>query len=163
MNFPDLPESIPWWADVIIVVLVSVTILVAGLMTLMVKRTGDDIESNKKKLQEYQELFDKAALEHETFRSTEKEIKELLEKSITAVDSIRLADWRAELFLDPRSREHHEHLLDVGDQYIKAGGNGSGRVRLNQLTENYEHLLENNDWDYRPEVVHVVKKEEKEK
>lgn len=160
MNFPDLPESIPWWADVIIVVLVSVTILLTGLISLMVKRTSDDIEANKKKLQEYQEAFDKATLEHETFKSTEQEIKELLEKSIKTVDDMQLADWRAELFLDPRSREHHEHLLDVGDEYIKAGGNGSGHVRLNQLTENYDYRLEHNDWDYRPEVVHIVKKDE---
>lgn len=76
---------------------------------------------------------------------------ERIEQAIEASPTIReiqLELDRQTLFAEPRSRAEHEHQLDVGEAYLKLGGNGAGHVRLDQLKEDYERRLKDDDWDY---------------
>lgn len=74
-------------------------------------------------------------------------MEEAISESPTIRD-IQLELDRQTLFEPTRSRTQHEHQLDVGQAYLKLGGNGRGHVRLEQLKEDYKSRLELDDWDY---------------
>lgn len=74
-------------------------------------------------------------------------IEQAIERSPT-IREIQLELDRQTLFAEPRSRAEHEHQLDVGEAYLKLGGNGAGHVRLDQLKQDYERRLDDDDWDY---------------
>lgn len=74
-----------------------------------------------------------------------------LEKAIAdspTIKSIELELYRQTLFAKPKSRAEHEHQLDVGDAYLKLGGNGAGHARLDQLKADYQRRLTADDWAY---------------
>lgn len=74
-----------------------------------------------------------------------------IEQAIDASPTIReiqLELDRQTLFAEPKSKAEHEHQLDVGEAYLKLGGNGAGHIRLDQLREDYERRLKDDDWDY---------------
>ena len=74
-----------------------------------------------------------------------------LEKAIAespTIKSIELELYRQTLFAKPKSRAEHEHQLDVGDAYLKLGGNGAGHARLDQLKADYQRRLVSDDWVY---------------
>lgn len=76
---------------------------------------------------------------------------ERLEKAIEdspTIRGIQLELDRQTLFAEPRSRTEHEHQLDVGEAYLKLGGNGAGHIRLEQVRQDYERRLKSDDWDY---------------
>ena len=70
-----------------------------------------------------------------------------LEKAI-AESPTELELYRQTLFAKPKSRAEHEHQLDVGDAYLKLGGNGAGHARLDQLSADYQRRLTADDWTY---------------
>lgn len=74
-----------------------------------------------------------------------------VEKAIEASPTIReiqLELDRQTLFAEPKSRAEHEHQLDVGESYLRLGGNGAGHLRLEQLQQDYERRLQTNNWTY---------------
>ena len=74
-----------------------------------------------------------------------------LEKAIAespTIKSIELELYRQTLFAKPKSRAEHEHQLDVGDAYLKLGGNGAVHARLGQLKADYQRRLVSDDWAY---------------
>lgn len=74
-------------------------------------------------------------------------IEQAIESSPT-IREIQLELDRQTLFAEPKSRAEHEHQLDVGETYLKLGGNGAGHLRLEQLQQDYERRLQTNDWTY---------------
>lgn len=74
-------------------------------------------------------------------------VEQAIESSPT-IREIQLELDRQTLFAEPRSRAEHEHQLDVGETYLKLGGNGAGHLRLEQLQQDYEHRLQTDDWTY---------------
>lgn len=74
-------------------------------------------------------------------------VEQAIENSPT-IREIQLELDRQTLFAEPRSRAEHEHQLDVGEAYLRLGGNGAGHLRLEQLQQDYEHRLETNNWTY---------------
>lgn len=64
------------------------------------------------------------------------------------IREIQLELDRQTLFAEPKSRAEHEHQLDVGESYLRLGGNGAGRLRLEQLQQDYERRLQDNNWAY---------------
>lgn len=74
-------------------------------------------------------------------------VEEAIERSPT-IREIQLELDRQTLFSDPHSQAEHEHQLDVGESYLKLGGNGAGHIRLEQLREDYERRLKDDDWGY---------------
>ncbi|MFT9278672.1 MAG: hypothetical protein ABF532_09700 [Bifidobacterium sp.] len=52
------------------------------------------------------------------------------------------------LFAHPRDRNAEESILQSGEEYIEAGGNGVGHIRLDQVKADYARRLREDDWDY---------------
>lgn len=52
------------------------------------------------------------------------------------------------LFAHPRDRNAEESILQSGEEYIEAGGNGVGHIRLDQVKADYARRLRDDDWDY---------------
>lgn len=77
----------------------------------------------------------------------EARVEKAIEHSPT-IREIQLELDRQTLFAEPRSRTEQEHQLDVGEAYVRLGGNGAGHIRLDQLKEDYERRLQTGDWDY---------------
>lgn len=74
-----------------------------------------------------------------------------VERAIEASPTIRAIQLeldRQTLFAEPKSRAEHEHQLNVGEAYLKLGGNGAGHLWLEQLQQDYEHRLQTNNWTY---------------
>lgn len=158
MTFPNMPEGQPWWVYLLIVSIVCLTAIILGITSSTIKKVNDTLSDLSKQVEKHTSDFETAEAEHETFRCSDQDVKNMISDVLVEIDRLKLSNWRAELFENPKSREHHEHLLRVGERYLKNGGNGSGHIRLDQLTKNYADRLEHDDWDYRPEVVHVATK-----
>lgn len=62
--------------------------------------------------------------------------------------SMRLMVMRNELCKEPKSKEFAGHQIDLGHEYLRLGGNGSGHIRLAVLEENFRKREERNDWTY---------------
>ena len=77
-----------------------------------------------------------------------------IDKHIDTLDrgmnEIMLINLRQCIFANPRDRNAQESILQSGEQYLKLGGNGVGKIRLNQVREDYAKRLECDDWDYTP-------------
>ncbi|KFI66552.1 hypothetical protein [Bifidobacterium magnum] len=52
------------------------------------------------------------------------------------------------LFKRPHSRAQQEHMLEAGKRYLQVGGNGAGKLRYRQLTDDYKRRLSDDDWQY---------------
>lgn len=76
------------------------------------------------------------------------QVEKAIEESPT-IREIQLELDRQTLFAEPHSRAEQEHQLDVGEAYLKLGGNGAGHVRLEQLKDDYERRLSSDDWVYK--------------
>ena len=157
MTFPDMPEGQPWWVYLLIVSIVCLTAIILGITSSTIKKVNDTLSDLSKQVEKHTSNFETVEAEHETLKCADQDVKNMISDVLVEIDRLKLSNWRAELFENPRSREHHEHLLTVGELYLKNGGNGSGRIRLDQLTKNYADRLEYDDWDYRPEVVNTAK------
>lgn len=61
---------------------------------------------------------------------------------------VQLVELRETMMHDPISKLGHEHQLLAGEEYLKSGGNGVGRIRYEQLKAEYEERSQHRDWIY---------------
>ncbi len=96
--------------------------------------TAADLAEVNEKLRNDYVMLEKSKNEHDEFRA---EIRQL-----------RIERMRGELFAQVRSKDQHEHLIDMGREYLELGGNGAGHLQLERLEDDYTRRLSSGDWDY---------------
>lgn len=159
----DLPDGISDWAAVIIVLILAVLVLavttvkqwgVPGKLDSINKKLANDDQRIKNVETINDDTVDKfERLEESTdrrFNESEKQHAAINEN----INQMNLNMQRNQLFQEPKSKEDHERLLDVGIDYSAHGGNGAGHLRISQLQEDYARRLKlaeqgcPNAWDY---------------
>lgn len=174
MQLPVLPDNAPWFAyPATLVSIIVLGALVYAVKTLIDKftladkdraREANDLHDSMSELIDVQiEKNDTIQELNERVASVEnigasnanalRDVKSSLTSVKNSLSEFNLQLLRGQLFMNPQSRAEHEELLNVGEQYMRAGGNGAGHARYMWLQERYKKRSDLNDWDYSHTIL----------